>query len=289
MPALAPVGPRSRAGTLLLRMVRQRLVIGVGLAIMGLVLAAALAAPWLAPYDPLDIQPDERLHRPAPVHPFGTDEFGRDIMSRVLFGARLSLLVGGLVTAAALGAGTVIGLAAGSSPRADRVIMRVMDGLMAFPDVLLAIGLMAVLGPRVSNVMVALTVVYTPRMARVVRATALVAGESIFVDAARALGASDARILLRHVLPNCLGPAVVQATFTFAYAVLTEAALGFLGVGAPPQLASWGTIISEGRLLVREASWLTILPGLAIVLTVVGLNLMGDGLRDYLDPRRPAV
>ena len=217
--------------------------------------------PRLTDADPNRVNAVPRLEAPGPGRGLGSDDLGRPLWSRIVYGARLSLTIG----------------------------LSLMDGLMAFPDVLLAIGLMAVLGPRVSNVMVALTVVYTPRMARVVRATALVAGESVFVDAARALGASDARILLRHVLPNCLGSAVVQATFTFAYAVLTEAALGFLGVGAPPQLASWGTIISEGRLLVRESSWLTILPGLAIVLTVVGLNLMGDGLRDYLDPRRPAV
>jgi len=267
----------------------RRLTLVLGGVLTAVVVFLAVAAPWLTDADPNRVNAVPRLQAPGPGRGLGSDDLGRPLWSRIVYGARLSLTIGLSVMVGVTLTGSALGLAAGYSPQLDRLLMRVMDGLMAFPDVLLAIGLMAVLGPRVSNVMVALTVVYTPRMARVVRATALVAGESVFVDAARALGASDARILLRHVLPNCLGPVVVQATFTFAYAVLTEAALGFLGVGAPPQLASWGTIISEGRLLVREASWLTILPGLAIVLTVVGLNLMGDGLRDYLDPRRPAV
>lgn len=259
-----------------------------GAVLTAAVVVLALGAPWLSSADPSRVNPAERLRPPGAGRGLGTDDLGRSLWSRVVHGARLSLTIGASVMAGVALAGGVLGLAAGYFPRVDRVLMRVLDGLMAFPDVLLAIGLMAVLGPRVSNVIVALTVVYTPRMARVVRSVALVSGEAVYVDAARALGASDARLMWRHVLPNCLGPAVVQATFTFALAVLTEAALGFLGVGAPPQLASWGTIISEGRLLVREAPWLTIVPGLAIVVTVVGLNLLGDGLRDYLDPRQPA-
>jgi len=248
----------------------------------------AIGAPWLTSADPSRVNAVQRLQAPGPGRGLGSDDLGRPLWSRVVYGARLSLTIGLSVMVGVTFVGSVLGLAAGFFPRIDRVVMRVMDGLMAFPDVLLAIGLMAVLGPRVSNVIVALVVVYTPRMARVIRSVALVTSETVYVDAARALGASDARLLWRHVLPNCLSPAVVQATFTFALAVLTEAALGFLGVGAPPQLASWGTIISEGRLLVREAPWLTIVPGLAIVVTVVGLNLTGDGLRDYLDPRQPA-
>jgi peptide/nickel transport system permease protein len=285
MPTLASVGTRSRAGTLLLRMVRQRRVIGLGLAIVGLVLAAALAAPWLAPYDPLDIRPVERLHRPAPVHPFGTDEFGRDILSRVLFGARLSLLVGGLVTAAALAGGTVIGLVAGSSPRADRVIMRVMDGLMAFPDILLAIALMAALGPSMRNVVLALAFVYTPRVARVVRASVLVVVNQEHVEAARAIGASRARVLARHVLAHCASPVIVQGTFVCAYAMLGEAALSFLGVGVPPETPTWGGIIAAGQVYLSQAWWISIFPGAAIILSVLALNLVGDALRDFLDPR----
>lgn len=270
------------------RLLGRRLTLVLGGALTAVVVFMAIGAPWLTSGDPSRVNAVERLQPPGPGRGLGTDDLGRPLWSRVIYGARLSLTIGLSVMVGVTLLGSVLGLAAGFFPRIDRVVMRVMDGLMAFPDVLLAIGLMAALGPRVSNVVVALIVVYTPRMARVVRSVALVTGETVYVDAARALGASDARLLWRHVLPNCLGAAVVQATFTFALAVLTEAALGFLGVGAPPHLASWGTIISEGRLLVREAPCLTIVPGLAIVLTVVGLNLTGDGLRDYLDPRQPA-
>jgi peptide/nickel transport system permease protein len=270
------------------RLLGRRLTLVLGGVLTGVVVVMAIGAPWLTSADPSRVNAVERLQAPGPGRGLGSDDLGRPLWSRVVYGARLSLTIGLSVMVGVTLVGSVLGLAAGFFPRIDRVVMRVMDGLMAFPDVLLAIGLMAVLGPRVSNVIVALVVVYTPRMARVIRSVALVTGETVYVDAARALGASDARLLWRHVFPNCLSPAVVQATFTFALAVLTEAALGFLGVGAPPQLASWGTIISEGRLLVREAPWLTIVPGLAIVVTVVGLNLTGDGLRDYLDPRQPA-
>ena len=276
---------RPPAGTLLLKMVRQRRVIGLGAVILLLVLTVAAAAPWLAPYDPLELQPPERLQRPAPVHPFGTDDFGRDILSRVLFGARLSLLVGGLVTAAAIMVGTVIGLVAGSSPGADRVIMRVMDGLMAFPDILLAIALMAALGPSLRNVVIALSFVYMPRVTRVVRASVLVVVNQDYVDAARAIGASRARILARHVLANSVSPVIVQGTFVAAYAMLGEAALSFLGVGVPPETPTWGGIIAGGQVYLSQAWWISIFPGAAVILSVLALNLVGDGLRDFLDPR----
>jgi peptide/nickel transport system permease protein len=275
----------SRVGRLLGR--RLNLVLGV--ALTAAVVVVAIGAPWLTNADPTRVGSVERLKAPGREAPLGSDDLGRSVWSRVVFGARLSLTIGLSVMVGVAILGGLLGLMAGFFPRLDRVMMRIMDGMMAFPDVLLAIGLMAALGPRVSNVVVALIVVYTPRMTRVVRAATLVAREQLYVDAARALGVADVGILIRHIFPNILGPAVVQATFTFAYAVLTEAALGFLGVGAPPQLPSWGTIISEGRLLVREAPWITIFPGVAIVLTVVGVNLMGDGLRDYLDPRRTSI
>jgi len=273
----------------LTRLLARRLNLFLGLVLTAVVVAGALAAPWLAQDDPTRVNSVERLRPPARDLPLGSDDLGRSVWSRVIYGARLSLTIGLSVMVGAALFGGLLGLVAGFFPRLDRLLMRVMDGMMAFPDVLLAIGLMAALGPRVSNVIVALTVVYAPRMTRVVRAATLVAREQLYVDAARVLGVSDLRILICHILPNTLGPAVVQATFTFALAVLTEAALGFLGVGAPPQLPSWGTIISEGRLLVREAPWVTIFPGFAIVLTVVGVNLLGDGLRDYLDPRRTSI
>ena len=282
-PALA--GARPGAGTLLLRMVRQRRVIGLGGVILLVMLGVAVAAPALAPYDPLDIQPMERLRRPVGGHLFGTDEFGRDILSRVIFGARLSLLVGGLCTLLAVLVGTVIGLVAGWSPRADRLIMRVMDGLMAFPDILLAIALMAALGPSIRNVVFALAFVYTPRVARVVRASVLVVVNQDYVDAARAIGARGQRILTRHVLANCVSPIIVQGTFVAAYAMLGEAALSFLGVGVPPETPTWGGIIAMGQVYLSQAWWISIFPGAAVILSVLALNLVGDGLRDFLDPR----
>jgi peptide/nickel transport system permease protein len=276
---------RAHAAVLFLRMVRRRRVIGLGAAILLVILACAAAAPHLAPYDPVALDVPSRLQAPGRAHPFGTDDFGRDIFSRVLFGARLSLLVGILVTTLATIAGIVVGLAAGSNPRTDRLLMRVMDGLMAFPDIVLAIALMATLGPSVRNVIIALGIVYTPRVARVVRASALVIVNQEYVEAARALGASRARILTRHILANSVSPIIVQATFIAAYAMLGEAALSFLGVGVPPQVPTWGGIIAAGQVYLRQAAWISVFPGAAIILSVLALNLLGDGLRDFLDPR----
>ncbi len=280
-------GPRPRPGigALLWRMVRRRRVIGVGLGVILAVAAAAAAAPLLAPYDPLALNVPVRLQPPDPAHPFGTDEFGRDILSRTLYGARLSLTVGLLVTAAATTAGIAVGLISGTSPRADRILMRIMDGLMAFPDILLAIALIASLGPSARNVIIALSVVYTPRIARIVRSAVLVVACQEYVEAARAIGARGVRILVRHILTNTASPIIVQATFITAYAMLGEAALSFLGVGVPPQVPTWGGIISQGQVYLRQAPWISIFPGAAIVLSVLSLNLLGDGLRDFLDPR----
>jgi peptide/nickel transport system permease protein len=257
----------------------------VGGAIVLAVVLIAIFAPLLSPYDPLEIEVNRRLVGPAPAHLFGTDNLGRDILSRVIHGARISLAVGSLVVLCAAGAGTVLGLLAGYSHRLDRILMRIMDGLMAFPTTLLAIALMAALGARLSNVIIALAIVFTPRVARVVRSVTLVLRELDYVQAAQALGARDARILARHVLPNCLPPVIVQATFIFAESVLAEAALSFLGVGLPPYIPSWGTIITTGRMFMQIAPWITIFPGLAILVSVLGLNLLGDGLRDLADPR----
>lgn len=269
----------------LARFARKRKLIVIGGAFVALVLLVALAAGWLAPVDPQALSVSERLSAPNGSHPMGTDEFGRDVYSRVLFGARLSLGVGFSVVLFSTVFGILFGILAGYYRKADGVLMRFMDGLMAFPDVLLAIALMASLGANVLNVIVALGVVYTPRVARVVRGTVLVIRETEYIQAARALGAPSARILLRHVLPNALSPIIVQGTFTFAYAVLAEAALSFLGVGVPPQIPSWGTILSGGRIYMQQAPWITVYPGMAIIVTVLGLNLLGDGLRDMLDPR----
>jgi peptide/nickel transport system permease protein len=283
LPSLRPARPGG--AVLLWRMVRRRRIVGLGLAIILAAAVSALLAPLLAPYDPMALDVPARLQPPNPAHLFGTDEFGRDILSRTLYGARLSLTVGLLVTALATAAGIVVGLITGTNPRADRVLMRIMDGLMAFPDILLAIALMASLGPSARNVIIALSIVYTPRIARIVRGSVLVIASMEFIEAARAIGAGRARILLRHVLINGASPVIVQASFITAYAMLGEAALSFLGVGIPPQIPTWGGIISEGQVYLRQAPWISIFPGAAIVLSVLSFNLLGDGLRDFLDPR----
>jgi peptide/nickel transport system permease protein len=263
---------------------RRRITL-VGAVLMALNLLVAALAPVLAPADPLALDVKSRLRAPQAGHWFGTDDVGRDVLSRVVYGARVSVKVGGLVVALAVAAGLVVGLAAGYYRRLDGALMRMMDGLMAFPAIILAIALMASLGPSLNNVIVALAVVYTPRIARIVRGSVLVVRELPYVEAARGLGASDAAIVARHVLPNCLSPVIVQATFIFALAVLGEAALSFLGVGAPPFVPSWGNILAEGRLYIQQAPWLTLFPGAAIMATILGLNLFGDGLRDVLDPK----
>jgi peptide/nickel transport system permease protein len=243
-----------------------------------------LLAPVIAG-NPTHMDVQARLVRPNTVHWFGTDDVGRDVYSRVVYGARLSLLVGTAVVLFSIVFGMAAGLAAGFYRVLDNPVMRVMDGLMAFPAIILAIALMASLGPSVLNVIVAIGVVYTPRVARVVRGSVLVVRETAYVEAARALGVSDAGLIARHVLPNCLSPVIVQGSFVFAAAVLTEAALSFLGVGVPPYIASWGNVLSEGRLYIQQAPWLVLYPGGAIMVTILGLNLFGDGLRDLLDPK----
>ena len=271
-----------------LRLLGRRRATLVGLALVtGVVIVGALS-PVLAG-DPLRIDVARRLTAPGSAHWFGTDDVGRDVWSRVVYGARLSLIVGVAVVALALVMGLACGLTAGYYRRLDNVVMRVMDGLMAFPAIILAIALMASLGPSVLNVIVAIGVVYAPRVARIVRGSVLVIRETTYVEAARALGASDPIVIARHVLPNCLSPVIVQASFVFAAAVLTEAALSFLGVGVPPYIPSWGNILAEGRLYLQQAPWLVLYPGAAIMLTIFGLNLLGDGLRDLLDPRLRGV
>jgi peptide/nickel transport system permease protein len=274
--ARAPAWVRALAG-------RRVTVVGAGL--VGVMVLVAALAPALVRWDPLALDVKSRLEHPSGRHWLGTDDVGRDVMSRVLHGARISVLVGGVVVLLAVAAGLAVGLAAGYYRALDNVLMRIMDGLMAFPAIILAIALMASLGPSLRNVVVALGVVYTPRIARIVRGSVLVVREMPYVEAARGLGASDPTILRRHVLPNCLSPVIVQATFIFALAVLGEAALSFLGVGAPPATPSWGNILAEGRLYIQQAPWLTLAPGVAIMATIVGLNLFGDGLRDALDPK----
>lgn len=267
------------------RLFRKFPAVAVGLALLLCLIAVAALASFLTDYSPNRLDVVQRLKPPSETHLLGTDDFGRDIFARMLFGTRVSLGVGLAVTAMTSLAGVTLGLLAGYYSRADHVIMRIMDGLMAFPAVLLAIAIMASLGAHVANVVIALTVVYTPRTVRVVRASVMTLREMEYIAAARAVGAGDVRIMFRHILPNALSPLVIQATFNFANAVLTEAALSFLGAGVPPEVPSWGGMLAEGRGFIRQAWWMTVYPGMAIVLTVLTLNLLGDGVRDMLDPR----
>jgi peptide/nickel transport system permease protein len=290
MAAPSIVLPRveTRAPTAIARRGRPRLLphITVGGLLLLVVLVVGAAAPLLTGFDPQAVAPEQRLLPPSGMHLAGTDNFGRDLFSRTVFGARVSLLVGGLVAILATSVGTVLGLIAGYYLRVDRVLMRVMDSLMAFPAVVLAVAIMAAVGPQVSNVVIALTVVYMPRIVRLVRSVVLVVREMQYIEAARSVGLQDLRILARHVLPNCLSVLTVQSTFIFAEAVLAEAALSFLGVGTPPYIPSWGIILGEARTYIRDAPWMMLLPGAALSITVLGLNLVGDGLRDLLDPRQ---
>ncbi|HEU5320040.1 MAG TPA: ABC transporter permease [Methylomirabilota bacterium] len=286
-PGAAAEPARAALPRWLRRLARRRITL-VGAVLTAVVVLAGALAPVIAG-DPTRMDVAARLLPPGAVHWFGTDDLGRDVFSRVVHGARLSLLVGAAVVLFAFLVGVTCGLVAGYFRALDNVVMRVMDGLMAFPAIVLAIGLMASLGPSVTNVIVAIGIVYSPRVARVVRGSVLVIRETPYVEAARALGVGDLGLMLRHILPNCLSPVIVQGSFVFAAAVLIEAALSFLGVGVPPYVPSWGNILSEGRLYLRQAPWLVLYAGGAIMLTILGLNLFGDGLRDLLDPRMRAL
>jgi peptide/nickel transport system permease protein len=266
---------------------RRSAVLGAALVVINLLIA--LGATPIAGVDPQALDVKARLAPPTVQHWFGTDHVGRDAWSRVIYGARLSMIVGGSVVVLSFVGGVAFGVLGGYFRGLDNVLMRMMDGLMAFPGIILAIAMMASLGPSVLNVIVALGVVYVPRVARIVRGSVLVIRETPYVEAARALGIGDGRIIARHVLPNCMSPVIVQGTFIFAAAVLGEAALSFLGVGVPPQIPSWGNVLAEGRSYLQQAPWLTLFPGAAIMASILGLNLFGDGLRDLLDPKLRGV
>ena len=276
--------PRGPTATLLRKLFGRKIVL-VGAAVIAVMALAALAAPWITPYDPMALKVLDRLQSPRAAHWFGTDELGRDVFSRVVFGARYSLMISGLVVLVSVAAGVLLGLAAGFFRRLDAPLMRVVDAMMSFPDILLAIALVAVLGASMTNVIIALAIVYTPRVARVVRASTLVVRELLFIEAARALGISTWRILFIHVLQNVTSPILVQATFIFAYVILAEAGLSFLGVGVPPALPTWGTMIASSQQYAHHAIWLALFPGIAIVLSALSLQMVGDGFRDLLDPK----
>ncbi len=283
VPAAVAAAPSTRPHWLR-RLLGNHSVVAGAFILLVFVLAALLAGV-LSTHNPTRLVPASRLLPPSADHILGTDEFGRDIWSLVLYGSRISLLVGVTTMLLTSVGGIVVGLVAGYARRLDMVVMRVMDGLMAFPAILLAIALMAVRGPGVWNVIFALSIVYMPRTAMLIRSTVLSIRELDYVQAARALGREDAAIALRHILPNCIGPLLVQGSFVFAYAILAEAILGFLGVGVPPYVPSWGNVIASGKNVIREAFWVSLFPGVALTLASLSLNLLGDGLRDLLDPR----
>ncbi len=277
------LAPRRRF-QVLRRLARHR-SFRIGFVIVVLLTLAAIFAPLITSFDPTAMRARIRFRPPQAAYWFGTDNFGRDVFTRCLYGARLSLSIGlGVALLSGL-VGTIAGIVSAQYRRLDAVIMRLMDGLMAFPAIILAIGLAAAMGPNIGSLIVALSVAYIPRTARIVRASALVVRELEFVDAARVSGASSLRIIWKHLLPNCMGPLLVQLTFVFAYAILAEAALSFRGIGPPPPAPSWGTILAEGRDPAVESWWIMFFPGLAISLATLGMNLLGDGLRDVLDPR----
>lgn len=258
----------------------------IGLTLTALVVLCALLAPLLAPYDPVAYLPADRMQGPSPRHLLGTDLYGRDLLSRVIYGSRISLSVSVLSVGLALLVGGTLGALAGYYRGwADMVIMRVSDVFLAFPAVLLAIALLAFLGGGFWNLTLAIAVAFAAPFTRVVRGAVLQTRHAMYVEASGALGATDGRLLWRHVLPNAAGPILVEITLRLAYAILAEAALSFLGLGTQPPAPAWGQMIADGRPFLETNPWISIAPGLAIMLTVLGFNLLGDALRDILDPR----
>ena len=279
-----PARPRWRETLVLLA---RNPTAAIAATLLLLVVLVAVFDETVAPDGPNEISVDDRLQAPSWDHPFGTDDLGRDILSRVVLGAAVSLRVGFLAVAFALVVGALIGLLAGFYGRwVDDVLMRSMDVLFAFPAVLLAIAVLAVRGPGAGNTALAIGIVYIPVFARVTRASVLGVREEVYVRASRSVGASDLRLLTRHVLPNAAPPIIVQTSISLAFAVLAEAALSFLGLGTQPPNPSWGLMLAEGRGFIDIAWWLAFFPGMAIFLTVLCFNLLGDGLRDVLDPRQ---
>lgn len=269
---------------ILRKLFRRRIVLAAAITLVVVVLVSVFAGP-LSGLDPNETAVSQRLSQPSIAHLLGTDELGRDLFARIAFGGRYSLTIALLTAVGSIVAGTLIGLIAGFFRRLDAPVSRVVDAMMSFPDILLAIALVGILGPSMLNVVFALVLVYTPRVARVVRASTLVVRELLFVEAARAVGVSTLRILWRHILPNLMSPILVQASFIFAYAILAEAALSFLGVGVPPEIPTWGTMVAGSQQYAHQALWIVLFPGLAIILTALSLQLLGDGIRDLLDPR----
>ena len=283
--AARPARTRSEWRRATRTLTRNRLVLAGLIMVAGLILIAALAG-LIAPYDPIANNVRAALQPPSSYYYFGTDRFGRDVFSRVIYGSRLTLLVAISSVAISVVIGVALGLVSGYYRGwVDNLIGRVMDVFFSFPALLLAIGVAAMLGPGLNNAIVAIAVVYSPVFGRVVRGPVLVERGKEYVEAARVIGASSPRVVLGHIFPNVLSPLIVQATITLSQAILTEAYLSFLGLGTQPPFPSWGTMLQEGRTFLETAPWVSIFPGLAIMLTVLAFNLLGDGVRDLLDPR----
>jgi peptide/nickel transport system permease protein len=259
--------------------------VAIGGALLFAIVLASLAAPWLATVDPISIEPSHRLRNPSADNWFGTDRFGRDLYSRVIYGGRVSLVVGLSVAGLATLIGLTIGLISGYLRTVDKVVMRVMDGMMAIPAIMLAIALIALSKASILIVIVAVTLPEVPRVVRLVRSVVLTIREQPYIEAATAIGTSVPRIIVRHLLPNALPALIVQATYICASAVLIEAALSFLGAGTPPEIPSWGNIMAEARPYFQLKPWMVLLPGTFLAVTVLAINLVGDGLRDMLDPQ----
>ncbi len=269
----------------LLRFARRQPVLVFGLVLLLIMVLMAAFAPWLTVYDPTEMHVVDRLKGPSATYIFGTDAMGRDIFARTLFGARVSLLVGSCVALLSVAIGIVIGTVAGFNRWIDAVVMRIMDGMMAIPGILLAVALMTLIEASVQTVIIAIALPEIPRVVRLVRSLVLTIREQPYIQAAEALGTRLPVVLVRHVVPNLLTPLIVQASFICASAMIFEAYLSFLGAGTPPEVPSWGNIMADGRSVVQLAFGVILYPGLCLGLTVLAVNLIGDGLRDLLDPR----
>jgi peptide/nickel transport system permease protein len=278
--------PQTGLWTDALRRLKRDKAAVAGLIVIALLLVIVVFAPFLAPHSPTDQSFIDKLQGPSRAHPMGTDEFGRDTLSRVIYGSRVALRVGLLPVAAALILGVTAGLAAGYyGGVTDQITMRCVDILLAFPWLLLAIGIVAILGPGINNVIIAVTIIYVPAFARIVRASVLSIKEREYVEAARAIGQPDLQIIWRHILRNSWAPIIVLATLSIGQAIIYAAGLSFIGLGTQPPAPDWGVMLKSGHEYLRDSPWLGIFPGLAILITVLAFNLFGDGLRDALDPR----
>lgn len=267
------------------RFFHNRLAVA-GTVIIGFFIVLAVLAPIVSPYDPFSMDYNAMLSGPTPAHPFGTDNMGRDILSRIIYGARISLRVSIFSVSIATIVGVLFGVIAGYfGGIADGVISRILEVMFAFPEVLLALLIMSVLGASLNNIMIAIGIVYTPIFARITRGAVLSIKGSLYVEAARSMGVKNTSIIIHHILPNILSPIIVQVTLSLAFAILSEAALSFLGIGVEPDIPSWGIMLSSGKQWIELAWWVGVFPGVAIALSVLGFNVMGDGLRDVLDPR----